>query len=542
MILIVISFASLVIDIFAGRFNNGRRLLFNNQRGFLENNKKDKKNEGGSKVIDDVKAATEYGLAAKIKNIDDKFVGRKAVRCVSFDTNSADVGPANDTLVAGPDNTYVPNAADANSAQQNKGSVSEEAGSLKGDNVRVDHYDDIVTPCAHTELGHEHEVSRNIKGCGDTTRKGAAAGSSAEKVESSDCVRPKDAANLVKYRYENSIVGSCVGKDPSFPVVQNYGSNTWSKFGFEKISRNDNGVYLFKFSTNSGMEQVLERGLLMIRKSPIILNTWSSSVSLKKKASLIATQIGKPIMLDAFTSSMCVESWGRISFARALIEISSESTLKKEVTMAIPNDEDDGHTKEVIRVEYEWKPPHCVECKTFGHGPNLCPKRVREDIPKASSMAAKSSNMEENEEGFVEQKKRVGSKEGSITTSPSGSTNDNDKGDGGKSSPSCAKPALNTSVSNPFEVLNVVGEDAYDSSVQQLNGSDHVGNSSSNLDKKEAQEEGLWSHFKNAKENSKSKVTELEDESDEDKVYMPYGGGGMDGLEDDLDCNDGYGT
>ncbi|GKB91963.1 hypothetical protein Tco_0964235, partial [Tanacetum coccineum] len=197
-------------------------------------------------------------------------------------------------------------------------------------------------------------------------------------------------------------------------------------------------------------------------------------------------------MLDVFTSSMCVESWGRISFARALIEISSESTLKKEVTMAIPNDEDDGHTKEVIRVEYEWKPPHCVECKTFGHGPNLCPKRVREDIPKASSMAAKSSNMEENEEGFVEQKKRVGSKEGSITTSPSGSTNDNDKGDGGKSSPSCAKPALNTSVSNPFEVLNVVGEDAYDSSVQQLNGSDHVGNSSSNLDKKEAQEEGLW--------------------------------------------------
>nr|GEV51264.1 hypothetical protein [Tanacetum cinerariifolium] len=36
--------------------------------------------------------------------------------------------------------------------------------------------------------------------------------------------------------------------------------------------------------------------------------------------SLIATQIGTPIMLDAFTSSMCVDSWGRIGFARALIE------------------------------------------------------------------------------------------------------------------------------------------------------------------------------------------------------------------------------
>ncbi|GJW11314.1 hypothetical protein Tco_1577141 [Tanacetum coccineum] len=187
-------------------------------------------------------------------------------------------------------------------------------------------------------------------------------------------------------------------------------------------------------------------------------------------------------------------------------------------------------------------------------------------------MAAKSSNMEENEEGFVEvksrkknkgvaswsfgglrlpkpnskviwqQKKSVGSKRGSNTASPSGSTNENDKGDGGKSSPSRAKRALNTSVSNPFEVLNVVGKDACDSSVQQPKGSDHVGTSSSNLDKKEAQEEGLWSRFKKANENSKSKVSELEDESDEDEVYMLYGGGGMDGLEDDLYCYDDYET
>nr|GEZ37921.1 hypothetical protein [Tanacetum cinerariifolium] len=46
--------------------------------------------------------------------------------------------------------------------------------------------------------------------------------------------------------------------------------------------------------------------------------------------SLLATQIGKPIMLDAFTSSMCMESWGRISFARALIEIDVAVGLKKE--------------------------------------------------------------------------------------------------------------------------------------------------------------------------------------------------------------------
>ncbi|GJX84400.1 reverse transcriptase domain-containing protein [Tanacetum coccineum] len=184
------------------------------------------------------------------------------------------------------------------------------------------------------------------------------------------------AANVVKGRYDNSLAGFFVGKYLAFPVVQNYVINTWSKFGFQKLMRSDDGVFLFKFLSKYGMEQVLGRGPWMIRKSRIILNKRSSSLSLKKGEvtkvpvwvkmhnvqllaysedgmSLIATQIGKPIMLDAFTSSMCVESWGRIGFARALIEISSDSDLKKEVIIAIPNEEGNGYMKEVIRVEYE---------------------------------------------------------------------------------------------------------------------------------------------------------------------------------------------
>ncbi|GJX53989.1 reverse transcriptase domain-containing protein [Tanacetum coccineum] len=168
------------------------------------------------------------------------------------------------------------------------------------------------------------------------------------------------------------------------------------------------------------MEQVLERGPWMICKSPIILNKWSPSLSSKKGKvtkvpvwvkmhnvpllaysdvgpSLIATQIGKPIMLDAFTSCMCVESWGRIGFARALIEVSSDSDLKKEVIMAIPNKKGNGYIKEITRVEYEWK--------SFGHCPITCPKHAKEDVPKALSMVAnKPSPMENQEEGFVEVK------------------------------------------------------------------------------------------------------------------------------------------
>nr|GEX41745.1 reverse transcriptase domain-containing protein [Tanacetum cinerariifolium] len=63
--------------------------------------------------------------------------------------------------------------------------------------------------------------------------------------------------------------------------------------------------------------------------------------------------------------------------------------------MAISNEEGNGHIKEVIRVEYECKPPHYTDCKNFGHSLNTCPKSVREPEPSAKTM-------EEQCDGFTE--------------------------------------------------------------------------------------------------------------------------------------------
>ena len=96
--------------------------------------------------------------------------------------------------------------------------------------------------------------------------------------------------------------------------------------------KNDAGVYLFKFDSKDGVDRVLQSGPWLICKSPLILNKWTPNISLTKNAlikvsvwlklhnvpllaysedglSLIATQVGKPIMLDAFTSSMCIDFW-----------------------------------------------------------------------------------------------------------------------------------------------------------------------------------------------------------------------------------------
>lgn len=92
--------------------------------------------------------------------------------------------------------------------------------------------------------------------------------------------------------------------------------------------------------------------------------------------SLIATKIGTPIMLDSFTTTMCLESWGRCSFVRALIEVNSETELKNSLVIGVPLLNGMGHTKETIRVEYEWKPPRCDTCKIFGHTCDQCPLKV----------------------------------------------------------------------------------------------------------------------------------------------------------------------
>nr|GEX26881.1 RNA polymerase II largest subunit [Tanacetum cinerariifolium] len=85
-----------------------------------------------------------------------------------------------------------------------------------------------------------------------------------------------------------------------------------------------------KVIKKAGLEAVLESGPWMIRKTPIILKKWSM------------------LTLD-------------------LVDV---------VSIGIPSLTEDEFTTETIRVEYEWRPPRCDECKIFGHIHDHCPKKV----------------------------------------------------------------------------------------------------------------------------------------------------------------------
>ncbi|GJZ80576.1 reverse transcriptase domain-containing protein [Tanacetum coccineum] len=157
--------------------------------------------------------------------------------------------------------------------------------------------------------------------------------------------------------------------------------------------RNEEGVFLFMFATKAGMEQVLEQIPWMIHNNPLILNNWTATLPLKKDEVTKLAPSAKTTTMD--------ESWGRICFARAMVKISSDMDFKKEVIMAVLNEDGVSYTREVISMEYEWKPPHCMKCKTFGHSLDTCPVNVSELAP-----SAKTTTMDEECDGFTEVKRR----------------------------------------------------------------------------------------------------------------------------------------
>nr|GEZ65148.1 zinc knuckle CX2CX4HX4C [Tanacetum cinerariifolium] len=93
------------------------------------------------------------------------------------------------------------------------------------------------------------------------------------------------------------------------------------------------------------------------------------------------------------------DSWSGSGFARCLIEVNSEVDLVDSVTISIPSLTEDDFTKETIRVEYEWRPHRCDECRIFGHVHDHCPKKmVSPSIVTTSNVVAPT--IEKSNDGF----------------------------------------------------------------------------------------------------------------------------------------------
>ncbi|XP_021979837.1 uncharacterized protein LOC110875955 [Helianthus annuus] len=305
--------------------------------------------------------------------------------------------------------------------------------------------------------------------------------------------------------------------------------NVWAKFGFSRLMMNSNGFFFFKFDSAEGMAKVLEGGPWLIRKNPLFLNVWSPSVILRKEGiktvpvwvkfhnvpiavytddglSLLASKIGVPKRLVSYTADMCMENWGRTSFARAMIEVSADNELKDHIVVAIPKLDEGGYVTEKVKVEYEWKPQRCSECYLFGHCNATCPKAPN----------VKTKQVTVDDEGFVTDTRKTAKygfpqkkpkakfiyRQKADHSKPSSSGTKHDDGEGNKNQGSDTAIKSNLNLRNSFSAL---------SNDQSLDGDVGMrGSSSGNLDTSYKKDDGVMeqlqteiSDFMNANTNGK---------------------------------------
>nr|GEW63487.1 hypothetical protein [Tanacetum cinerariifolium] len=259
------------------------------------------------------------------------------------------------------------------------------------------------------------------------------------------------------------------GKRVAYTVVANYVRNTWGKYGLVRSMFNSStGLFFFQFSSIDGLDAMLENGLWFIRNNQLILKKWHPDKNLLKEdvstvlvwvklygipvtafsedgLSAIATKLDTPLMLDSYISDMCMQYWGRSSYARVMIELRANVELKDNIVVAMPKITREGHYTCNVRVEYEWKPPKCLSCKIFRHIHEECLKNSGAGEKKTVKKPSQTSRgvLLGSKMGFKHQKEyqHVPKK---TTTSSSGNKK---KG---------VKPTIEVSNPNPFDVLNSV--------------------------------------------------------------------------------------
>ncbi|GKA04459.1 retrotransposon protein, putative, ty3-gypsy subclass [Tanacetum coccineum] len=138
--------------------------------------------------------------------------------------------------------------------------------------------------------------------------------------------------NIPCERFANTAYGFFLGKKVAYPVVANYVRNTWGKYGLVRsMFSSSTGLFSFQFSSMDGLDAMLENGPWFIRNNPLILKKWHPDENLLKEdvstvpvwvklhgvpvtafsedgLSAIATKLGTPLMLDSYTSDMCMQS------------------------------------------------------------------------------------------------------------------------------------------------------------------------------------------------------------------------------------------
>ncbi|GKE06544.1 RNA-directed DNA polymerase, eukaryota, reverse transcriptase zinc-binding domain protein [Tanacetum coccineum] len=91
----------------------------------------------------------------------------------------------------------------------------------------------------------------------------------------------------------------------------------------------------------------------------------------------IMSGVGKPLLMDNMTKERCLKKSSKLDFARVLMEVSTDDDLPSSLEISYPPIGSRPAKVGVLDVKYQWKPPLCTHCKTFGHSTLSCKVRPR---------------------------------------------------------------------------------------------------------------------------------------------------------------------
>ncbi|XP_016479315.1 uncharacterized protein LOC107800626 [Nicotiana tabacum] len=177
--------------------------------------------------------------------------------------------------------------------------------------------------------------------------------------------------------------------------MEGYFNRIWKGKEIDKIAQVNRGVFVVRFTNVDDRENVVEEGVKMFDRKPIVVKPWKADCDVTKdkvyripiwirlvgldvkywgKNSLtkITSLIGTPLKADKAMTNR-----DKMTYARVLVEI----PLNQEYPTSVMFENEYGRIVEQ-KVEYEWKPVLCAKCKNFGHDIMNCRKQQREEIAK----------------------------------------------------------------------------------------------------------------------------------------------------------------
>lgn len=148
---------------------------------------------------------------------------------------------------------------------------------------------------------------------------------------------------------------------------------------------------------------------------PLVLNTWQPGIWLEKTepSSIpiwvyvynilmelcngngignIMSGVGKLMVMDKMTRERCLKKAGKLDFARVLVEVNANEDLHSVLEIEYPPLGNRKTRVGKLEVKYQWKPPLCTHCKTFGHSILACKVRPR----TVEEVAAKNVSLDNN--------------------------------------------------------------------------------------------------------------------------------------------------